>query len=68
MQAEDHQVHARHQFALGSGVLALLRRDAHQFDLGHRDEPLADLQAGGAGLAVDEDLGHLIRSYSEGLW
>ena len=27
----------------------------------HRCEPLADLQAGGAGFAVDEDLGHGVR-------
>ena len=35
MQAQDHQVHAGHQFALGRGVLAQFRRDAHQLDAGH---------------------------------
>ena len=60
VQAQDHQVDAGHQLALGRGVLAQLGRDAHQLDLRHLLEPLANLQAGGAGLAVDEDLGHLV--------
>jgi hypothetical protein len=63
VQAEDDQVDSRHQLAFGRGILALFRRDAHELDLRHLLEPLADLQAGGASLAIDENLGHLF-SYS----
>jgi hypothetical protein len=58
VQAQDHQVDAGHQFALGRRVLAPFGRDAHQLDLRHLLQPLPDLQAGGAGFAVNEDLGH----------
>jgi hypothetical protein len=46
---------------------AFLGRYAHEFDLRHLLEPLADLEAGGTGFAVDEDLGHCDLSYSREL-
>ena len=58
VQAQHDQVHAGHQVSLGAGVLAQLGRDAHELDLGHERQALADLQAGGAGFAVNENLGH----------
>ena len=58
VQAQHHEVDAGHQVALGIGVFAQFGSDAHQFDLRHRLEPFADLQAGGTGFAVDENLGH----------
>jgi len=58
VQAKHHQVDAGHQFALGGRVLSQLGGDAHEFDLRHRLQTFADLEAGGAGFAVDENLGH----------
>ncbi len=58
VQAEDHEVDAGHELALGGRVLAPLGRDAHELDLGHVREALADEQSGGAGLAVDEYFWH----------
>jgi hypothetical protein len=58
VQAQHHEVDTGHQVSLGVDVLAQLGRDAHEFDLRHRLEPFANLQAGGTGFAVDEDLGH----------
>ena len=55
VQAQNHQIDLRHQLAFGLGVLAPLGRDAQQFDARHRLKPFANLQAGGAGFAVDED-------------
>jgi len=40
--------------ALGARVLSQLGRNADQLDLGHFFQPFADLQAGGALVAVDE--------------
>jgi hypothetical protein len=59
VQAQHHEVDAGHEFALGVHVLAQLGRDAHELDLRHRLQPLANLKAGGAGFAVDENLGHI---------
>ena len=44
--------------AAGGGVLAMLGRDPHQVHVGAGVEAAADLQAGGSGLAVDEDARH----------
>ncbi|MCY1379139.1 hypothetical protein D9M69_668290 [compost metagenome] len=69
VQTEDDQIGLRHEVALGFGVFAALRRDAQQFDSRHALQALANLQTGGAGFAVDEDLGHdagcLVSSGSE---
>jgi len=64
VQAEDHEVGLRHQFALGGRVLAPRRVDAEHLHRGHLGQPFADLQAGGAGLAINENLGH--RTFSVG--
>ncbi len=59
VQAQDHQVDAGHQFALGGCVLAQLGVDADQLDLRHLLEPLPYLQAGGSGFPINEYLGHV---------
>jgi hypothetical protein len=56
-QAEDHQVGGVEQLGPGGGVLAAFGRDRQQLEVRAADQPLADLQAGGAGLAVDENPG-----------
>jgi hypothetical protein len=56
-QAEDDHIGLGHHCALGFHVLPLLRRDGDQPDGLLAFEPLADLQAGGAGLAINENGG-----------
>ena len=47
------------QFAAGGRILAAVRRDAQQFEIRASLQAGADLQAGGAGLAVDKNrVGH----------
>ena len=46
------------QFALGLRVFAQFGCNAQQLDLRHCLKTFANLQAGGAGLPVDEYLGH----------
>jgi hypothetical protein len=58
VQAQDDQVHRGHELALGRRVLAACRVDADHGHAGHVLQPFADLQAGGAGLAVDENPSH----------
>ena len=65
MQAEDDQIHFRHQRAFGGSVFAQLGGNAHQFNAGHPLEPFPNLQAGGAGFAVNEDFVHAELSFSE---
>ena len=67
VQAEDDQVDARDQRALGLRVLAQGGGDAHELDPGQRLQALANLQARGARLSVDEYLGHGTHSFSHGL-
>ena len=58
-QAEDDGVGVVHQFGARGGVLAALGRDGDDLQVAALLEPLADLEAGGAGFAVDEDFsGH----------
>jgi len=64
VQAEDDQIDARDQRALGLRVLAQRGIDARQFDPRQRLQALANLQAGGAGLSVDEYPGHGVHSFS----
>ena len=54
-QAEDDGVGAVEEFGAGRSVLALVGRDRQELEIGAAFQPLPDLQAGGAGLAVDED-------------
>ena len=65
MQAEHYQVHLGHQRALGGSVLAQLWGNAHQLNAGHALEPFPNLQAGGAGFAVNEDFVHAELPFSE---
>ena len=58
VEAQNHQVHLRHQVTLGLRVLAQLRRNTDHLHLWHLLQPLANLQARRAGFAVDEYLGH----------
>ena len=58
VQAQDHHVHFAHQLLLGGGILAQCRVDADDLDAGHSGQAFADLQAGGSGLAVDENFVH----------
>ena len=58
MQTQHHQVDGGHQLAFGLRVFAAGSVDADQLDAGHAAQTLPNLQAGGAGLAVDENLGH----------
>jgi hypothetical protein len=58
VQAQDDEIDLGHEFAFGRRVLAAIGRDAHHLDGGHALQPLANLQPGGAGFAVDENLGH----------
>ena len=57
-QAEDGDVGLREGLGAGVGVLAAGRIDRDEVHIRAPIQPLADLQAGGAGLAVDEYLGH----------
>ena len=59
-QAEDDQVHLGHDVAPGGGVAAVFEGQAFQGDVRQSGQTLADAQAGGAGLAVDEHCGHAI--------
>ena len=56
-QAEHDEIDFRHQGALGVRVLAQFGRDGTQRDAGEARQAVTDLQAGGAGLAIDEDAG-----------
>jgi hypothetical protein len=58
VQAQNDQVDGGHDVALGGRVLAPRGVDADQLDAGQAVQPLANLQAGGAGFAVDENLCH----------
>ncbi|MNV79215.1 hypothetical protein D3C71_1727570 [compost metagenome] len=58
VQAQDHQVHAGNQRALGGRILAQFGGNADQVDAGHSLQPFADLQTGGAGFAVNEHFEH----------
>ena len=60
MQAEHHQIGLRHQRLLGVGVLAQGRVYADEFHAGHGLQALANLQAGGAGFAINEYFFHSI--------
>ena len=56
-QAEHDQVDLAHQAGAGGRVLALLGGDALDLEAGNVGDPAPDLEARGAGLAVDEDGG-----------
>ena len=56
-QAEHDQVGLLHHGAPGAFVLALVGGDARHRHAVHVGETPADLEAGGAGLAVDENDG-----------
>ena len=58
MQTQNNQVHLRHQRLFGGGVLAQCGINAHQFDLWHGLQTLANLQAGGACFAVNKYFMH----------
>ena len=64
VQAQDDQIDTGHDLALGVGVLAFGRVDADEIDARHVRQPLANLQPGGAGFAVDENLGHCVLSFA----
>ena len=55
MQAQDDHIHAGHQFLLGERILAQGRINADDLDAGHASQTVADLQAGGAGFAINEN-------------
>jgi hypothetical protein len=57
-QAEDHRVGGVEQLAARLDVLAALGGDGHDLQVAPAGQPLADLDAGGPGLAIDEHLGH----------
>ena len=56
-QAKDHGVRFVQQFCARRGVLAALGIDGDDLKIAATSEPLADLQARSARLAVDENLG-----------
>ena len=60
-QAEHREIGGVEHLGAGVRVLARALRQAQKLDIGAALEPPADLQAGGAGLAVDEDLRHIGR-------
>ncbi len=53
-QAKHDEIDGRHCRLAGGKVLAALRREAVQDDTGDAEQALADTEAGGAGLAIDE--------------
>ena len=55
-QAQHCEIGGAEGIAPGAGVLALLLVEQDQFEFGARGEPFDDLEPGGAGGAVDEDL------------
>ena len=57
-QAQDHQIGAVQQIAAQARILAPRGIDGDEFEVPARLEPPVDLEAGGAGLAVDENLGY----------
>ena len=63
VQTQQHHIGFAHQRALGLGVLAARRVDAQYFNSRHALQTLADLQAGGACLTVDENLRHGRKSF-----
>ncbi len=54
-QAEDHQVRGIEHIAPGLGILAPVLGQAHDLERRMTGQTVSDLQAGGAGRAVDED-------------
>jgi hypothetical protein len=67
-QAEDYGVSAVEQLTPRLDVLAALRVDRDELQIAPAGEPLADLEAGGAGLAIDEHLGRHDRLQSTVKW
>jgi hypothetical protein len=65
-QAEHHQVHLGHQRLPRLRILAASRVDGADGDMWQQIQPLADLQAGGAGLAVDEHRGDAALGHGSG--
>ena len=58
VQAQHHRGGLADQGARGGGVLAQFGGNTQKRDLRHALQALTDLQACGAGFAVDEDFGH----------
>ena len=54
-QTQDHQVNSIDHAELGNRVLALLDRQAHQFDVIARDQTLTNLESGRSVFAVDKN-------------
>ena len=67
MQTQDDHIDPGHQRAFGGGVFAQFGGDADQLDAGHALQPFTDLQARGAGFAVDKNFGHGVCSCLCGL-
>ena len=61
VQTQHHQIHLGHQGALGFGIFAFRRINAHHVHGGQQGQTLANLQTSGAGFAVDEYFGHGLR-------
>ena len=68
MQAQNDHIDPGHQRAFGSRVFAQFGGNAHQLDAGHVLQPFTDLQARGAGFAVDKNFGHGVCSCLRGAW
>jgi hypothetical protein len=58
-QAQHNDIGFGHQRLARGRVLAMIRRDREYGDMRQARQPLADLQAGRAGLAIDENRGGL---------
>jgi hypothetical protein len=52
VQTQNHHLGTGQQRAFGGRVFAQRRVNGQQLNLGHAVQALADLQAGGAGLAI----------------
>src|SRR5262249_58452033 len=56
-QAQHNEIHLAHQAGAGGRVLALLGCDALDLNAREVGDPAPDLEASGAGLAIDENGG-----------
>ena len=65
MQTQNHHIHIGQQGAFGLGVFALGRVNADEFDLWQQGQALANLQTGGARLAVNKNLSHGEKSFAK---
>ena len=64
-QAQDHEIDAGHEVALGARVLALVGVDADDLDVGARRQQLADQKTRRARLAIDENFAVICAAMSQ---